>query len=108
MKAQGFYVEGTEIKIPSHVTLVEGIDTYVGASIAAYDNSVDSKINALANVYVGKTQKASAASFADTSTYAAKAYDFVLGGCREYIFAKTGYVIEPVSRPLGSMNDMNG
>ena len=74
MKAQGFYVEGTEIKIPSHVTIVEGIDTYVGASIAAYDNTVDSKINALANVYVGKTQKASAAAFADTSTYAAKAY----------------------------------
>ena len=32
---------------------------------------------------------------------------FVLGGCREYIFAKTGYDIEPVSRPLGSLNDMD-
>ena len=30
---------------------------------------------------------------------------FVLGGCREFIIAKTGYVIEPVSRSLGSMNE---
>ena len=40
MKAQGFYVEGTEIKIPSHVTLVEGIDTYVGASIDGHINTI--------------------------------------------------------------------
>ncbi len=32
---------------------------------------------------------------------------FVLGGCREYIFSKTGYDIEPISRPLSSMNEMD-
>ena len=32
---------------------------------------------------------------------------FVLGGCREYILSKTGYVIEPISRPLESMNEMD-
>ena len=32
---------------------------------------------------------------------------FVLGGCREYILSKTGYAIEPISGPLGSMNEMD-
>ena len=32
---------------------------------------------------------------------------FVLGGCREYIKSKTGYDIEPISNPLGSMNEMD-
>ena len=32
---------------------------------------------------------------------------FVLGGCREYILSKTGYSIEPISGPIGSMNEMD-
>ena len=32
---------------------------------------------------------------------------FVLGGSREYIFKKTGYIIEPVSKPLQSMSEMD-
>ncbi|MBR5343783.1 MAG: adenosine deaminase [Oscillospiraceae bacterium] len=32
---------------------------------------------------------------------------FVLGGKREYIFDKTGYVINPISKPLSSMNEMD-
>lgn len=32
---------------------------------------------------------------------------FVLGGSREYILSKTGYSIEPISRPLESMNEMD-
>ncbi len=32
---------------------------------------------------------------------------FVLGGSREYIRSKTGYEIEPVSGPLGSMSEMD-
>lgn len=32
---------------------------------------------------------------------------FVLGGCREYIHSKTGFEIEPVTSPLGSMNEMD-
>ena len=32
---------------------------------------------------------------------------FVLGGNREYIFEKTGYEIDPISKPLTSMNEMD-
>ena len=32
---------------------------------------------------------------------------FVLGGNRAYILGKTGYAIEPISRPLGSMGEMD-
>ena len=32
---------------------------------------------------------------------------FVLGGCREYILSRTGYDIEPISKPLGSINEMD-
>ena len=32
---------------------------------------------------------------------------FVLGGCREYILSKTGYGIEPISRPIETMNEMD-
>lgn len=32
---------------------------------------------------------------------------FVLGGNREYIFEKTGYKIDPISKPLTSMNEMD-
>ena len=64
MKATAFKVEGTEIKIPSHVDLVDGLDTYVGGAIDAYDDTVDAKIAALANVYVGKTERASSAAYA--------------------------------------------
>ena len=32
---------------------------------------------------------------------------FVLGGNKEYIFKKTGYEIEPVSKPLKSMSEMD-
>lgn len=32
---------------------------------------------------------------------------FVLGGNREYIFEKTGYEINPISKPLTSMNEMD-
>ena len=32
---------------------------------------------------------------------------FVLGGNREYIFRKTGYEINPISKPLKSMNEMD-
>lgn len=32
---------------------------------------------------------------------------FVLGGSREYIFKKTGYQIEPITKPLLSMSEMD-
>lgn len=32
---------------------------------------------------------------------------FVLGGNREYIFRKTGYIIEPIAQPLKSMSEMD-
>ena len=32
---------------------------------------------------------------------------FVLGGNREYIFEKTGYEIDSISKPLTSMNEMD-
>ena len=32
---------------------------------------------------------------------------FVLGGNREYLFKKTGYKIESISKPLTSMNEMD-
>ena len=32
---------------------------------------------------------------------------FVLGGSREYILGKTGYGIEPITRPLKSMSEMD-
>ena len=32
---------------------------------------------------------------------------FVLGGCRDHIFNKTGYYIRPVSGPLSSMSEMD-
>ena len=32
---------------------------------------------------------------------------FVLGGNREYLLKKTGYEIDPISKPLTSMNEMD-
>lgn len=32
---------------------------------------------------------------------------FVLGGNREYLFEKTGYEINPISKTLNSMNEMD-
>lgn len=74
MKATSLMIENTEIKVPSHADIVEGLTEKIDTQIAAYDSStINAKISGLANVYLGKTAKAADSSKADYATAAGKA-----------------------------------
>ena len=60
---------GSDLQLPSHVSLVGGLDDYTAAQLAEFKNTtLTSAINALSDVYLGKTAKAADAAQADKAT----------------------------------------
>ena len=66
MKVTKFRVDGNDLLMPSYADGVDGLADFVETMIASYDhNTVDDKIDDLASVYLGISDKASSAGISD-------------------------------------------
>ena len=74
MKARAFEIEGSEIQLPSHVELVEGLNERIAEKIDAYDSTtVTTRLAALDDVYLGLHAQADRSSVAGSCTTAYRA-----------------------------------
>ena len=108
VKALTFKIEDTDVKLPSHVDLVEGFKDGVNREIADYDQStVKAKFDALSTVYLGINDTAVGAQNAVNARNAVYATYDAENGTQTAIHEKYYKKSDTVSRALSDGNGVN-
>ena len=108
VKALTFKIEDTDVKLPSHVDLVEGFKDGVNREIADYDQStVNAKFDALSSVYLGINDTAVGAQNAVNARNAVYATYDAENGTQTAIHEKYYKKSDTVSRALSDGNGVN-